>query len=207
LQIFKIIDLFENEKRYLIDYANIKQGLISYQKDFLGEKGINKYFKHISIGFPLVLPLGLKCFDYDGVKEIFKIDTKNVFSYIFKTKNLDYKPALRFLNHGNFFCVGAKPKKKYYNLIKFIISHNKKLKKYITDLQEKKMIVSAFQTRNIPHSGHEEIIKQLLNKSNHVIVNPVIGTKKIGDINYNFLKKFTIFLSTKNIKIKLVIFL
>ena len=44
MQTFKIIDLFENEKRYLIDYANIKQGLISQQKDFLGEKEINKYF-------------------------------------------------------------------------------------------------------------------------------------------------------------------
>ena len=111
MQTFKIIDLFENEKRYLIDYANIKQGLISQQKDFLGEKEINKYFKNISIGFPLVLPLGLECFDYSNVKEIFKIDTKNVFNYIFRLKNFSYKPALRFLNHGNFFCVGAKPKK------------------------------------------------------------------------------------------------
>ena len=126
MQTFKIIDLFENEKRYLIDYANIKQGLISQQKDFLGEKEINKYFKNISIGFPLVLPLGLECFDYSNVKEIFKIDTKNVFNYIFRLKNFSYKQALRFLDHGNFFCVGAKPKKKYNNLVKFINNHNNK---------------------------------------------------------------------------------
>ena len=138
MQTFKIINLFENEKRYLIDYANIKQGLISHQKDFLGEKELKKYFKDISIGFPLVLPLGLECFDYSSVKEIFKIDKKNVFSNIFRLKNLKYKPALRFFNHGNLFCVGAKPKKKYYNLIKFIINHNNKLKNYIINLQKKK---------------------------------------------------------------------
>ena len=66
--------------------------------------------------------------------------------------------------------------------------------------------MGAFQTRNIPHSGHEEIIKQLLNKSNHVIVNPVIGPKKIGDINYNFLKKIYNFLINKKYKNKVSYF-
>ncbi len=42
MQTFKIVYLFENEKRYLIDYANIKQGLISDQKDFLGKKDVKK---------------------------------------------------------------------------------------------------------------------------------------------------------------------
>ena len=71
----KIIYLFENEKRYLIDYANIKQGLISGQKDFWGKKDIKKYLKDISKGFPLVLPIGLKCFNYNNVKEILNDDT------------------------------------------------------------------------------------------------------------------------------------
>ncbi len=78
--------------------------------------------------------------------------------------------------------------KKYDKLISFIIDHNNKLKDYIKKLQEKKMIVAAFQTRNIPHLGHEEIIKHLLKKSDHVVINPVIGPKKKGDINYPIIK-------------------
>ena len=200
MQTFKIVYLFENEKRYLIDYANIKQGLISDQKDFLGKKDVKKNLKDISRGIPFVLPIGLKCFNYNNVKEIFRIDTKKVFGDIFRINNFNYKPAWSFLEYGNFFCVGGKPKKKYDKLISFIIDHNNKLKDYIKKLQEKKMIVAAFQTRNIPHLGHEEIIKHLLKKSDHVVINPVIGPKKKGDTNYFFLKKIYNFLINKKYK-------
>ena len=127
MQTFKIVYLFENEKRYLIDYANIKQGLISDQKDFLGKKDVKKNLKDISRGIPFVLPIGLKCFNYNNVKEIFRIDTKKVFGDIFRINNFNYKPAWSFLEYGNFFCVGGKPKKKYDKLISFIIDHNNKL--------------------------------------------------------------------------------
>ena len=71
MQTFKKISLINtyNEKRYLIDYANIQQGLISNQKTFLSEKKLISYYKNLSKGFPLVLPIGLKCFDYKEVKK------------------------------------------------------------------------------------------------------------------------------------------
>jgi sulfate adenylyltransferase len=42
--------------------------------------------------------------------------------------------------------------------------------------------VVAFQTRNVPHSGHEWMMKGAwLAASAHVLVNAVIGEKKPGD--------------------------
>ena len=200
MQKLKKIDLISGEKRYLIDYANIKQGLISNQINFLNEKKFRNYFFDISKGFPLVLPFGLECFDYSDVKKVFKIRRKDLFNHIYKLDNFDYKPAATFLNFGNLFCFGAKPKKKYHQLIRFINSHNTKLKEYIKQLKKKNKIVAALQTRNVPHLGHEEIIKNLLNKCDHVIINPVIGPKKSGDVNYIFLEKIYNYLINKKYK-------
>jgi len=41
--------------------------------------------------------------------------------------------------------------------------------------------VSAFQTRNVPHRGHEQLMKAAAYFTDGVIVNAVIGEKKIGD--------------------------
>jgi len=206
MKIFDEIGVFDNEKRFLIDYANIKQKLLPNQNDFLDEKELLNYFANLSKGFPLVLPLGLKCFDYKNIKKIFKIEKKDVFKNIYGLNNFKYKPAKRFLSFGNWFCVGAKPKKKYSHLIKFMINYNQRLKKYVRKLKGQNKIIASFQTRNIPHLGHEEIIKQLLNKCDHVVINPVIGPKKEGDINYNQLYKIYKYLINKRYKGKVSYF-
>ena len=61
-----MINLSDPQIRYLIDYANIKQGLIKNQNDFLSGKILQKFFKKKYLDFPLVLPLGVKYFDYNG---------------------------------------------------------------------------------------------------------------------------------------------
>ena len=95
MQKLKKIDLISGEKRYLIDYANIKQGLISNQINFLNEKKFRNYFFDISKGFPLVLPFGLECFDYSDVKKVVKIRRKDLFNHIYK---LDEDKLIRFLD-------------------------------------------------------------------------------------------------------------
>ena len=49
--------------------------------------------------------------------------------------------------------------------------------------------VGAFQSRNIPHLGHEKLINKLLEKCDVVIINPVCGVKKKGDVKTEVLKK------------------
>lgn len=41
--------------------------------------------------------------------------------------------------------------------------------------------VSAFQTRNVPHRGHEQIQRLSLRTTDGLFINPVIGRKKSGD--------------------------
>ena len=63
--------------RYLIDYANLKHGLIKYQNDFLNEYQFKEFEKKPHYGFPLILPVGIKYFNYKK-KYIFKLDKKKL---------------------------------------------------------------------------------------------------------------------------------
>ena len=89
------------------------------------------------------------------------------------------------------------PKKKFIKLIENINKENIKLKELISKLKNNNKIVGAFQTRNIPHMGHEKIIQLMLKYCDIVIVNPVIGPKKKGDIKPSALKKIYTFLLKK----------
>lgn len=86
--------------------------------------------------------------------------------------------------------------------VKEIINFNNESKKKIKNLKKKFSKICAFQTRNIPHLGHEEIIKKLLITFDHVVVNPVLGPKKAGDINYKLLYSAFDFLIKKKYKKK-----
>ena len=43
--------------------------------------------------------------------------------------------------------------------------------------------IAAFQTRNIPHLGHEYLQKSALNMVDGLFINPVLGRKKAGDFS------------------------
>jgi sulfate adenylyltransferase len=188
------IDLIKNDKKYLIDQANIDQKLILNQKNFLNQKQFQRFLKKPVLGLPLVLPYGLNCYDYKNVKEVFKIKKKDIYRKIFKTKVNFYHPAETFFKYGNTFCVGAKPKKKYKKIVRSIIKINSDLEKKIKSFKNNNKIIGAIQTRNIPHLGHELIIKKLLKECDIVFINPIIGPKKKGDVKPSILTKVYKFL-------------
>ena len=164
------IDLIEDDKKYLIDYANLNQGLIANQKEFLNQKQFKFFLNKPSMGLPLMLPFGLDCFDYKNVKEIFELNRKDIYKKIFRTKINFYHAAETFFKYGNVFCVGAKPKNKHERIIKLIKKINSSLIKKISDLNNKNKIIGAIQTRNIPHIGHEKIINRLLKECDYVFI-------------------------------------
>ena len=61
-----MINFNDSQSRYLIDYANLKHGLIKYQNDFINKDQLNKFYKYKFYGVPLLLPLGIKYFDYSN---------------------------------------------------------------------------------------------------------------------------------------------
>lgn len=198
-----LINFYDPQIRYLIDAANISQGLIKHQNDFLNDKNFSKFLKNKNLGFPLVLPLGIKYFDYSTVSNIFTIKKKDAQKYLFDTRKSNYIGLNIFFKFGNQFCSGAKIKnkykKKFFKIINFNNSEISKINKI-----KKKGTVGAFQTRNIPHLGHELIIDRLLKKNKYVSINPLIGMKKSGDCKNEILGKiFKYFINLKDYKNKL----
>ncbi len=191
---YKKIDKINNHSKFLIDYININEGLIKYQKKFLNKEEMDKFYKNNYLGVPLILPDQLECFNYSENSK-FKINKKDIQKYIFKTKNMNHTGLKLFFLNGVMFNNFGKPKKEYTNLLKSISKINNDLKKKIISLKKKNKKIASFQTRNIPHFGHEKIIELLLKKNDYVFINPLIGPKKRGDVKNQILYKVYNYLS------------
>tara|TARA_Y100000590_G_scaffold467846_1_gene648237 strand:+ start:1536 stop:2516 length:981 start_codon:yes stop_codon:yes gene_type:complete len=197
-----MIDFKDPQIRYLIDFANIRTGIIKYQNDFLNKEQLDNFFKNEHCGFPLLLPTGIKYFIYDK-NFTFRINKKKVLKKIFKIKKNNYVGFKIFFKYGNKFAYNVKLKKKYTKQFNYINNFNNNLIKKIRNLK-KSTYISAFQTRNIPHYGHEKIIKRLIKKKGVVFINPLVGVKKNGDYKNEILKKiFLKLIKTKEYKNKL----
>ena len=195
------INFLDPQVRYLIDYANLRQGIIKYQTDFLNLDEFNKFSKKPCYGFPLVLPIGIKYFDYTN-SNFFKLKKKRVLTQIFKCKKQNYIGSKIFFQFGNKFAYNVKLKQKYAHHINEINKLNLSLIKKIKMIK-KNSYVSSFQTRNIPHYGHEKIIQELMSKKGKVIINPLVGMKKKGDFkNEILIKIFKKLLSNQEYKNK-----
>ena len=120
----KEIDSLTKDQRYLIDYANIKSGLIENQNNFQNYDQFINFLNSPSLGLPLVLPLGVKCFDYSSVKNTYDISAKDISNKLFGTFDQNYLGVKTFLNYGNSFCTGAKPKNEYNHIVNIVSKFN-----------------------------------------------------------------------------------
>lgn len=185
-----MINFNDSQSRYLIDYANLKHGLIKYQNDFINKDQLNKFYKYKFYGVPLLLPLGIKYFDYSNAIK-FKVSKTKIKKKIFGINKSDYVGIKIFFQYGDTFCSGAKIKKKYLKHFNFIIDSNKKMINKIKKFKNNNK--AAFQTRNIPHYGHERIFKEIFKISDLLIINPLVGLKKKNDCtNYTLKKSYDI---------------
>ena len=197
-----------DQKKYLIDFANLKQGLIFQQENFLNKKKLNVFLNKFYLGIPMLLPRKIKYFNYKSLSKtnMFKIDKKIIAKKIFITNKINYKPLKHFFSYGNQFCSDVSLKNKYRNYVYKIITFNTKIKSKILALKKKGFTVGAFQTRNIPHSGHEEVINRLLKECDYVFINPVIGVKKKGDAKTEILKNVYKYLIKKHYNNKVIFY-
>lgn len=202
-KLIKVDDL-KNLERYLIDLSNLKNNLIKYQSNFLTKEQIIEFYKHPEKGMPLLCPAGLHYFEYKKKIDFFSVDKKVFRKKIFSVDKKKYKPAENYFEYKNLFSPSVKIRLKYKKIYTKISRTNNNLKKRISELKKQKKIIGAFQTRNIPHLGHEKIIKMLLKKCDVVFINPVIGPKKKGDIKPEILKKVYQFLVKKYYKNRLI---
>lgn len=195
MQKTNFINYLTENNRFLIDYANLTNNLFLHQNTFLNKNKYLAYSNKPYYGIPIVFPVNLKYFIYK--KNNYTINKNLISKIIFNTTNINYTPLRRYIDFGNKYAEHVVPKNRYINLVEKIKIFNENAKLSINKLKRKYKKICAFQTRNLPHSGHEKIIEYLLKKYDHVVVNPIIGPKKKGDVKFNVLEKVYKFLIKK----------
>lgn len=115
---------------------------------------------------------------YDA--EFFQYDKEKYVSQVFQTTDLRHPGVAKTFMMGQFLMGGT------IDLITEPHNHYGAFRlspKYARELFHKRnwRTVAGFQTRNVPHLGHEYIQKTALTFVDGLFINPIIGRKKSGD--------------------------
>lgn len=187
---FDIIERY----RYLIDYSNLKDGLFSSRSGlFCNKSDYLQYIDNPFLGVPFLLPDKLDSFNYDN-KNSFTISKSEICHNIFSLNNLDYVGVRLFTEYGDIYNPYAVPKNEHMPFVNWVSQVNNECKSLISSIRASGKTVCAFQTRNIPHYGHERIIAEGLKECDYVIINPIIGLKKKGDFRHEVVEKAFLYL-------------
>ncbi|MFL2790465.1 MAG: hypothetical protein ACJZ8I_01395 [Paracoccaceae bacterium] len=165
------------EERVIIDLAGVASGMLMNNL-ILSSEGLKKFINPFN-GLPVLIPWIPKMFD---TYETFMVNKSEVQDLIFGPVDSSYVGCQISFYTDTFvrnFDLKKRFKAKLDYYIKDIFLTREIVNKFVKEFTS----VGAFQTRNIPHLGHEKIIDKMLDHCNLVVVNPMIGPKKIGDIN------------------------
>lgn len=114
------------------------------------------------------------------VSEIFPLDKERISSGVFGTNSIEHPGVLKIQQMGDWGISGriraaANVEIPFGDVTRFPAQTRKLFN------ERGWKTVSAFQTRNVPHRGHEEIQRLALRNTDGLFINPVIGKKKQGD--------------------------
>ncbi|MBD3351270.1 MAG: sulfate adenylyltransferase [Candidatus Lokiarchaeota archaeon] len=186
------------------DINNIGRGVFSPLKGFMTEEELNSVMQemHLPNQIPWTIPIILDVQEnftkdlqsgdqialiYNGspsailkIKDIYKPNKKVIAEQIFGTRDSDH-PGVKqiyakknFLIGGDIELIGNPPEGfEEYTL------YPKETRNIFQDRGWKTVV--GFQTRNVPHLGHEYVQKAGLTVTDGLFVNPLIGKKKKGD--------------------------
>ena len=164
-------------ERTINDLAGIASGMF-IESQIKSSKDLTK-FKNPANGLPILIPCIPIIFDY---YEKFYIDKSELQKLIFGSVNSSYvgcKLALESNTFAKNFRLKTSFQKKLNAYIEDILLTRQRVQTFVKEYT----FVGAFQTRNIPHLGHEKIIDKMLDFCELVVINPMIGPKKNGDID------------------------
>ena len=188
--------LKKNELRSIIDLVNIDLKILN--KNLITNLQDLENFKIINSGLPILIPALRSVFEFDH-NDVFFVKPKIISKHIYRNK---FDHSYRGLNNSFpyfKFLKTLKLKDVHIEMYNYIKNFNLNSIQKIKNLKKSNLNLGSFQTRNIPHLGHELIIKKFLEKCDHVVINPLLGPKKEGDFqleNFNdvissyFLKKY-----------------
>ena len=166
--------LSKNEIFSLINAANsyspiLRQNYVTSKEGFLK-------FSDKSKGIPILVPADRKLFNFTA-KDVFTLRKADVLELVYDIADEFYTGFKHAFYHFEFLS-DFQVKANYQSFVQKVLDQNRKLIISVQKLKQEFKYVGAFQTRNIPHFGHEKILKCLLESCNHVVINPVVGPKK-----------------------------
>ena len=168
----------------LINAGNIKSGLLSENFVRSHEDFLN--FPVNLKGLPILIAADPAVFEFSS-DDVFQLSEIEILTKVYNLVNRDYIGYRHAFNSNKFLSRFA-VKKSFKKIVEKIISQNRTVFDEVVRIKEKYKTVGAFQTRNIPHFGHEKIIEHMLEFCDHVVINPVIGPKKSGDVKLEVLE-------------------
>ncbi len=186
------------------DLNNISHGVFSPLTGFMGEEDVDSIIKNdrLANGLPWTIPITLDIAKEEAAKytegeEIALINgnqvlgvlhleqkypykKKEIAQSVFQTLDMEHPGVANVMNAHDVLLAGD---------IELINTDIKQYKEYTfypketREIFEKKnwKTVVGFQTRNVPHLGHEYVQKAALTLVDGLFINPIIGKKKKDD--------------------------
>lgn len=168
----------KNEIFSLINAANVSSPFLD--GNFVTSPEGFSEFCDKSKGIPILVPADKKLF-YFKDEHVFELSKKHVLETVYDIVNTSYI-GFKHSFYGFKFLSTFQVNAKYQTYFRKIINQNLHVKNHVHKLKKEFKNIGAFQTRNIPHFGHEKIIERLLESCDHLVINPVVGPKKSGDV-------------------------
>ena len=155
-------------------------------ENFVNSRSKFKTFEKIEKGLPILIDADPALFSFNEA-DTFHINDDELLDMYFGKRDKFYVGFKHTFTTNTFLKkIRILPDVAYY--FEKVTEQNNKTIRKIQELKAKHGKLSAFQTRNIPHFGHEAIIGALLERSEHVVINPVVGPKKAGDLKLEGLR-------------------
>ena len=166
-----------SQLRSLISKENISSGLLD--KNFVRSKNEFDEFKDVSKGIPILIPADETLFEFDD-DDVFEVSLPELSALIYGA-NAEAYIGFQSSFTTNRFVSSFKVREEFLADFQRIEIENNRAIEYVENLRQTHKSVSAFQTRNITHFGHQKIMDRMLARCDHLVVNPVLGPKKSGD--------------------------
>lgn len=192
-------------KEYIQELVNIATGVFSPLEGFLNRKDLKSVLdkKRLTSGITWTIPivLDIPAFIYPEIKrqkqlslmddrgvilavmdieDVYKYNKKNFAKKVYGTLDASHPGVEKVLKMGHYL-VGGKITlidRPHYIFERYTL-YPRQTRARFSSLGWKTIV--AFQTRNVPHLGHEHVQKTALSYVDGLFVNPVIGRKKAGD--------------------------
>ncbi len=182
------------------DIENITNGVFSPLEGFMCHEDFRSVLDHMRLAddtpwtIPIVIDIGGEVREGDEVvlkgeqgttalmhiDEVYSYDKREYAEKVFQTADANHPGVRKIMNMGDTLAGGR------ITLVKegvepFADHYLRPSETRILFREKGWKEVVAFQTRNVPHIGHEYVQKTALTFVDGIFINPVIGKKKSGD--------------------------